>query len=137
MAVKKKHEQENWFQAGTVARRVLGSGWGGVRHLHKWEPPTDVYENDDGLVVQMEIAGMEISDFSISLGDGVLVIEGIREDPEPKRVYYQMEIRVGPFRAEVNIPWNVDADRVEATYEQGMLRVFLPRPPVHRVPIDP
>ncbi len=136
MTTKSKYRRVGWLQAGPEVQRLLGREWVLSRHAHAWEPPTDVYENDRGLVVQVEIAGMQEEDFTITLGERILIIEGVREDPEPKRVYHQMEIRFGPFRARVSLPWAVDAEQVEATYEQGVLRVFLPRPPAHRVPVS-
>ncbi|MGD1992611.1 MAG: Hsp20/alpha crystallin family protein [Anaerolineae bacterium] len=132
----KKHRKERGSQAGAVAQRALGESWVGPQQAHTWAPPTDVYETDAGLVVQVEIAGVATEDLSISLGDGTLVIQGVRRDLEPKRVYYQMEIRCGSFRSEILLPWAVKSDDVEATYEQGLLRVFIPRPVAHRVPVS-
>ena len=70
---------------------------------------------------------------SITLDERRLVIGGLRQDPEPKQTYYQMEIGYGEFHVEVWLPWIADPDCVEATYEAGFLRVFLPRPPACRV----
>jgi len=135
MVVKKRIVQARGVQGRHEVQRLLREGWIVFRHVRPWEPPTDVYENDRGLVVQMEIAGMREEDFSISLGERLLVIAGVRRDPEPKRTYHQMEIPYGEFRAEVYLPWAVDAEQVEAIYENGFLRVILPRSPVHRVPV--
>ncbi|MBN1178588.1 MAG: Hsp20/alpha crystallin family protein [Anaerolineae bacterium] len=125
-----------WVQ-GVPAMKRLGAGWAVFQNGYTWEPPVDVYENDDGLVVQVEVGGMRVEDFSITLDQRILVVEGLRQrDAEPKRVYRQMEIFYGPFRVEVDLPWSVDAERVEATYEMGILRVLLPRPPAHRVSVS-
>ncbi len=132
----KKDKREEWSQAGAVIQRVLGESWVGPRQPHIWSPPTDVYETDAGLVIQVEIAGITAEDLSISLGDSTLVIEGVRKDLEPKRVYYQMEIRFGPFRSEILLPWAVKNEDVDATYEQGLLRIVIPRPVTRRVPIS-
>lgn len=135
MVVKRRVVRAELLPAGPDVQRLLREGWVVFRHVRAWEPPTDVYENEGGLVVQVEIAGLREDDFSITLSERVLVIEGTRRDPEPKRAYHQIEIRYGEFRAEVYLPWSVDPDRVEATYESGFLRVLLPRPPAHRVPV--
>jgi HSP20 family molecular chaperone IbpA len=108
--------------------RLSGEGWVTCRRLCGWRPPTDVYEDKDGLVVRVEVAGTHTDDFSISLEGRKLVIAGVRVDPAPKRVYHQMEIRFGEFRAEVYLPWPVDAQDVNARYEDGFLEVRLPRP---------
>lgn len=135
MAVKKQIVQAEWLRARSDVQHLLREGWVVLRHTRAWEPPTDVYENEKGLVVQVEIAGMQKEDFSITLGERLLIIEGVRRDPEPKRAYHQIEIRYGEFRTEVYLPWTVDPDRVEATYENGFLKLMLPRPPVHRVEV--
>lgn len=132
----KKYRRERWAQAGAVVQRVLGESWVEPRYPHSWAPPTDVYETHAGLVVQIEIAGMAAEDLSISLGDSTLVIEGVRKDLEPKRVYHQMEIRFGPFRSEILLPWSAKHEDVEATYEQGLLRIFIPRPAAQQIPVS-
>lgn len=132
----KKHSKEGWSEAGAAIQRILGESWVRPRQPHTWEPFTDVYEVDEGLVIQVEIAGMSAEDLSISLGENMLVITGVRKDLEPKRVYYQMEIRFGPFRSEIHLPWSVQSEDVEATYEQGLLRIFIPRPAPRRVAIS-
>jgi len=115
--------------------RLMGEGWIICRHTGTWQPPTDIYESDDGLVVQIEVAGMRSEDFSISLAGQTLVIAGVRTDVTPKRTYYQMEIRFGEFRAEITLPWPVKPENVEASYEDGFLKVRLPCPQPQRVPV--
>jgi HSP20 family molecular chaperone IbpA len=114
----------------------LGAGWIVCRHTCAWQPPTDVYEDDHGIVVRIEVAGMRGEDFSVSLpsstGGSVLIVEGRRTDPAPKRTYHQMEIPFGEFRAEVNLPWPVQAENVTAAYADGFLTVSLPCPPSRR-----
>ncbi len=115
--------------------RLLGEGWVVCRHTCAWQPPTDVYEDDEGLVVQVEVAGMRSGDFSISLAGQTLVIAGTRTDSASKQTYHQMEIRFGEFRAEVYLPWPVEPEDVEASYEEGFLKVHLPRLRAQRVPV--
>ncbi|HHS97222.1 MAG TPA: Hsp20/alpha crystallin family protein [Chloroflexi bacterium] len=135
MGVRRKAIWEEWGSGGTEIQHLLREGWVVLRQSRAWEPPTDVYENDEGLVVQIEIAGMREEDLSITLDERLLVVEGIRRDPEPKRAYHQMEIRYGPFRTEVHLPWTTDPEQVEAIYEAGFLKIKLPRPPARRVPV--
>jgi len=127
-----------WLQKSreyVKVERLSGEGWVACRHVCVWRPPTDVYENEDGLVVRVEVAGMRTEDFSISLEGRTLVVAGKRVDPAPKRMYHQMEVRFGEFRAEVYLPWPVDAEDVEARYEDGFLQMYLPRPQSWRVPV--
>jgi len=50
-------------------------------------------------------------------------------------MYHQMEIHFGEFRAEIYLPWVVEPDDVEASYEEGFLKVCLPSPGLQRVPV--
>jgi len=119
-----------------VAHERLRSRGGVVCwHVGAWQPPTDVYENDDGVVVRVEVAGMHSEDFSISLAGSRLIVAGTRVDPAPKRTYHQMEIRFGEFHAEVHLPWPVEPEDVAASYADGFLEVHLPRPGAQRVPV--
>lgn len=101
--------------------------WMSVRQRKTWRPPTDVYETDDYVVVKVEVAGMAKNDFIISFSNHVLTITGTRLDPASKLAYQQLEIPYGDFRTEVYLPWAIDHDDVEATYEDGFLKVVLPK----------
>ena len=108
--------------------RLSGEGWVVCRHICVWRPPMDVYENDEGLVVRVEVAGMQAEDFSVLLEKRSLVVAGTRVDPAPKRTYHQMEVRFGEFRTEVSLPWPAEPEGVEAFYENGFMEVHIPRP---------
>jgi HSP20 family protein len=99
-----------------------------VRHAHAWCPPTDVVEEKDRLVVLVEIAGMRAGEFHLSIDAQRLVIAGSRATRDRDCVaYHQLEVRYGDFRTEVLLPWRVDEENVTAHYEDGFLRVELPR----------
>lgn len=106
---------------------VPTSRWMSVRQRKTWRPPTDVYETDDYVVVKVEVAGMAGSDFTISFSNHVLTITGTRLDPASKLAYQQLEIPYGDFHTEVYLPWAIDDDDVEATYDDGFLKVILPK----------
>ena len=106
---------------------VPTSRWMSVRQRKTWRPPTDVYETDDYVVVKVEVAGMADNDFTISLSNHVLTITGTRLDPASKLAYQQLEIPYGDFRTEVYLPWAIDDDDVEAIYDDGFLKVILPK----------
>lgn len=93
-----------------------------------WVPPTDVYETEDQLVVQVEIAGVQHSDFAVSLHERRLIVSGTRHDSGPaRRAYHQLEVHFGEFRTEVDLPVLIDVARVDARYSEGFLRVVLPK----------
>ena len=128
--------------------------WLPLRYVRTWRPPTDVYETDDSVVVQVEIAGMEEGDavftskFTISLSDRSLTISGVRRDPLTESLrqaqdtaqaltlsYQQMEIRYGEFETQVYLPWAIVEEEIEATYEDGFLRVVLPKAKAQKLPV--
>lgn len=120
--------------------------WLPLRYVRTWRPPTDVYETDDSVVVKVEIAGMEEGDAvftpkcTISLSDRNLTISGVRRDPLTEAQglalsYQQMEIRYGEFETEVYLPWAIVEEEIEATYEDGFLRVVLPKAKAQKLPV--
>lgn len=111
------------------------SGWRLLRRTHAWRPPTDVLETDEAYVVVVEVAGMRGADFSVTYNQRVLSIQGIRADASPRKAYHQMEIAYGEFASEVRIPVPIEASEIEATYNDGFLRVILPKAQSKEVPI--
>lgn len=100
-----------------------------------WQPPTDVYETDDQVVIRVEIAGLSDGDYEVTLDGRTLVVAGERRDATPKLAFQQMEIRHGKFRSQVHLPWALEASGQQATYENGFLLITLPKAQVRRVPV--
>lgn len=101
-----------------------------------WRPPTDVYETDQQIVVQIEVAGMRRDDFYITLEDRRLQISGVRaHGPSTPGAYHQLEVNFGEFRSEVDLPGPVTVEGIVAEYEDGFLRVTLPKAQPRRVEI--
>lgn len=94
-----------------------------------WRPPTDVYETEDTVVIKVEIAGMNPDDFEISFADRILQIRGNRMDKQRKLSYHCLEVQYGEFLSEVYLPGKYDEERFEAQYENGFLRISLPKAP--------
>ncbi len=94
-----------------------------------WQPPTDVYETPDEIVVKMAVAGTKAEDIQISFSDDVLTISGFRTDnsPHEKTCFYQVEIRYGYFERKMFIPKPIDTDNIQGTYKDGFLQVVLPK----------
>jgi HSP20 family molecular chaperone IbpA len=94
---------------------------------HVWRPPTDVYETEDAITVRIEVAGMRQSDFSIFLVERSLTVRGVRQDTSERRAYHQMEIPFGEFSTEVDLPYPVIAEEIEASYCDGFIKLILPK----------
>jgi HSP20 family protein len=102
------------------------SRWRIISRPHAWRPLTDVYETEDAIIIRVEVAGIRESDFTISLVERNLTIRGVRQDTAERRAYHQMEIAFGEFNTEVELPYTIISDKVEAVYRDGFLRITLP-----------
>lgn len=124
----KSHDLSPIWRSSEEPRFVISSSIKRVS-LRKnfWQPPTDVYETEKSIVIQVEIAGMHDSEFIISLEKRALSISGVRQGPGEHGAYYQMEIPAGEFMSVIKLPTAVDYDKVEAVYQDGFLRVVLPK----------
>jgi HSP20 family protein len=89
----------------------------------------DVIEEDDEVVVRLEAPGMRREDFQVELRGSVLSVRGEKRiDRESKRSGYRVvECAYGAFRRDVPLPVPVLADKVRASYRDGVLRVALPK----------
>lgn len=100
-----------------------------------WRPHLEVYETGETLTVRAELAGISEDELDVAVEEHLLRVRGVRRRAggEERRVYHQMDIAYGPFSAEVFIPFAIATDRVEASYEDGVLQVILPKIPARRV----
>src|SRR5215472_10868409 len=123
---------------GTSQSHPLGELWlGGPMRLlvqPRWRPESDLYETASTVEIIVDLAGVDEADFELQLFDDALVVEGHRQLPSCHEgaVYQAASIRQGPFQLEVPLPAPIDADRVEARYDRGLLRITLPKRPPKR-----
>jgi HSP20 family protein len=89
----------------------------------------DVYQDKDQFIVKAELPGLKKEDIAISLHEGVLTLAGERrqEKEHDEKNCVRNERWFGRFERTVNLPAPVDATRVAATYEDGVLTVTLPK----------
>lgn len=129
--------KNHWYEVSDIlpdsigtmtAKRLTGRSY-------TWRPPTDVYETENTVIVRIEIAGMQETDFTISLRDRYLLIKGVRQDIPERRAYHLMEIRYGEFMSEVELPVPVVVEEVQAEYRSGFLTVVLPKPKPRQIRI--
>jgi HSP20 family protein len=94
-----------------------------------WTPATDIYEDEEGLSLKFELAGVEPKDVDIRFENGILSIKGERKlDREEKREnYHRVELSYGAFNRSFSLPPTVDAEKIEASSKSGMLVVYLPK----------
>ncbi len=133
--LKTHQESPGWYTADENEKNIGIFRYRMSSRSYKWRPPTDVYETEDAIIVRVEVAGMRDSNFTITLNDRVLTIEGVRPDQSERRAYHQMEIRFGEFRTEVVLHVPVDSQAVQAEYMDGILRLLLPKIKPHHIQI--
>ena len=92
-----------------------------------WAPAVDLYEDKDSLTVRVELPGMKKEDIEISLHQGSLIISGERKTESEDTETSRSERFFGRFQRSLELPKPVDANKVTATYRDGILMVRLPK----------
>jgi HSP20 family protein len=93
-----------------------------------WSAALDLYESGDHFEAGVELPGMRKEDIDISLRDGTLTISGERKHESTNGEMAQRTERyVGTFRRSIALPTRVDASKVSAIYQDGILKVTLPK----------
>src|SRR5437899_12824271 len=105
------------------------SSFGRVGQLFSgWSPPLDLYQNNDNIVAVVELPGMRKEDIEISLHAGTLTIAGERKSESSNGEKAERTERyIGKFRRSIALPTRVDANKISATYRDGILTVTLPK----------
>jgi len=95
----------------------------------EWIPAIEMYEKEDKYVIKAELPGMKQEDMDMSLTDDTLTIKGEKkaESEVKEKDYHFSERSYGSFFRSVRLPSNVDAKKIEASFEDGILEVFLPK----------
>jgi HSP20 family protein len=103
------------------------SGQAGSR---RWLPAMDLVETDDHFVLHADLPGLAEEDVSIEFQDNVLTISGERrsEHEERQEGWYRLERATGTFSRSLTLPEGVDADRITAAFDRGVLEVTIPKP---------
>jgi HSP20 family protein len=100
-----------------------------------FEPVLDIAERPNEFVVKGELPGMKPEDISISVRGNLLTISGekIVSEEDRSEEFYHVERRYGAFRRVVELPGEVDVDKIEATDRDGILTIRLPKTAEARV----
>ena len=112
------------------------------QEARSFAPRVDVTETDEAYTVRADLPGLEEKDIQVSLEEGVLTIQGQHEtekEQDEKGVRWTERAK-GSFHRVIQLPAEVDADKVAASYKQGVLTVTLPKrpepkPEVRSIPI--
>lgn len=94
-----------------------------------WYPALDIEESNDKIKVIAEVPGMKKEEIKLTVSEGQLIIQGERkfEKEEKDKTYHRIERSYGKFRRTISLPKDLEVDKAKATYEQGILKVDIPK----------
>ncbi|MQA88366.1 MAG: Hsp20 family protein [Streptosporangiales bacterium] len=118
-----------------MLRMNRGRGWRPGRQYDAgadaaaWAPAVDISERKDAYLVTVELPGVKVGDLEITFEDGLLTIQGERHfarDSAGERVH-RSERCYGAFRRSITLPSHVEAEKIEASAEDGVLQILVPK----------
>jgi HSP20 family protein len=118
-------EEVNRLFTGNLARAFDDEGIA----RGAWNPNVDIYENKDQIVLEAELPGMKREDFDLSVENNVISLRGERkfEKKDESDNYHRVERAYGSFLRSFTLPNTVTAEGATAEYNEGVLRVVLPK----------
>lgn len=95
----------------------------------EWSPSVDISETKDKLVIKAELPGLEAKDVNVSISGDLLTIKGEKKKKEEEKDehHYCCERYYGSFQRAFQLPTGVQSDKVETTFDKGVLKVMLPK----------
>lgn len=118
----------NLSRLNRMMDEALG-GWNGDAVNSAWTPSCDVREDNEHLTITLDLPGVKPEDVKISLENQVLTIRGekrqVTEQNEER--WHRYERSYGSFERSFSLPTTVDADRIQAATDHGVLTVTLPK----------
>ncbi len=123
-------EMEQNFE-DVFGRPFYPVAWRRSPSVRSWSPPMEVYEKNDEYIVKAELPGLNQGDIDISVVGDTLTIKGERRSLEDvnSENYYLCERCYGGFERSLTFPTELDAGKVDAIYENGVLEMRLPKAP--------
>ena len=92
-------------------------------------PAADIYEDDKKIILKLEVPGIEEKDLDVRVENSTLTVKGERkfEKEEKEENFHRIERRYGSFTRSFTLPATVNSEEVRADYEQGVLKIRLPK----------
>ncbi|MHB1534598.1 MAG: Hsp20/alpha crystallin family protein [Acidimicrobiales bacterium] len=136
LPVRRNREETSRFDPFNELRRVQDQLSG---YLDRWNttaglfegaftPLADVEETDDAWVAEIELPGVDKDDVDIEVSGSRLTVSGERREKQRSGTLRRRTRTVGQFHFELSVPDDIDADKVEASLDHGVLSVRLPKP---------
>ena len=94
-----------------------------------WSPAVDIYETGDKLVLTAEVPGIDEKDIEIKVEDNTLTVRGERkfEKETKEENFHRIERSYGSFFRAFTLPASIDADKIQAENENGVLKIVMPK----------
>ena len=94
-----------------------------------WVPPLDIYETPEKFVVHVELPGVDPDGVDVSVEDSVLTVRGQRDfySNVDEDSFHRVERRYGAFARSITLPQTADAERIEASFDRGVLTIEVPK----------
>jgi HSP20 family protein len=118
-----------------IFNRMLPGRWprftieGGNGVQFEWSPSADISENDKEYLIRAELPGMKKEDVKVTVGDGVLTIQGERKQKKEDKNerFHRVEAHYGSFTRTFSLPDNIKADAISCETREGVLTVHIPK----------
>ena len=96
-----------------------------------WTPRVDIFEDEEGVSLRFELAGVDPKDVDIRFENGLLTLRGERklEREDRRDNYHRVELAYGTFTRSFSLPATIDAEKIKAESKNGILTVQLPKKP--------
>jgi HSP20 family protein len=126
-------EQEEMAQMSPTLAHALGlhgqQQGSGRATTTAWAPALDISERKDAYLVTVELPGVEADDLQVTLEDGLLTIQGERHfaHDSSEQQFHRVERRYGAFRRAITLPAQVQAEQIEASFDNGVLQIVVPK----------
>ena len=109
---------------------VAATGGGNGPTMRRWHPAMDLVETEDHFVLRADLPGLSEKDVKIEVEDNVLTVSGERrsEHETKQEGFHRVERAFGAFSRSLTLPRGVNAEAVEASFDNGVLEVRIPKP---------
>ena len=146
MAESQPQRWRGFFETDREVRRLfqelIHQPWGGrgqsesdmrPQRTHEWQPQADMWDTDEAVIVEVELPGVSRQDVAVEVEGNILRIAGERRATVERtgRHYYQVERITGRFTRQWRLPHSIDRDAIEATFQDGVLTLTLPKRSSH------
>lgn len=94
-----------------------------------FNPRVDIAETEKGFEIELAVPGFDKKSFEVDLNDGLLTISGERkfEQKENDKNFYSIQTEYGSFKKSFQLPENVEGEKIEANYKNGILSIHVPK----------